>query len=109
MSVLMAQGTEPDEIAQVAIDILRPHKRKNLITNPKILFRFADEFLGHFITDDTLPKVVGKVGISITLLRGFKMFWWRTLLTGTIWMRPFERVVICHQQSTLIPNFVVDV
>lgn len=72
MSVLMAQGTEPDEIAQVAIDILRPHKRKNLITNPKILFRFADEFLGHFVTEDTLPKVVGKVGISITLLRGFK-------------------------------------
>ncbi len=72
MSVLMAQKTDPDEIAQVAIDILRPHKCKNLITNPKIMFHFADEFLGHFITEDTLPKVMGKVGISITLLRGFK-------------------------------------
>ena len=28
--------------------------------------------MGHFITEDTLPKVVGKVVISITLLRGFK-------------------------------------
>ena len=28
MGVLMAQGTEPDEIAEVAIDILEPHQGK---------------------------------------------------------------------------------
>jgi hypothetical protein len=72
MSVLMAQRTLPEEIAQVAIDILRPYQGRNLITNPKILFRFADQFLGHFVTESTLPKIIGKVGVSITLVRGLK-------------------------------------
>lgn len=72
MGVLMAQGSNPDEIAEVAISILKPHRGKNLISHPKILLHFADRFLGHFVTEKTLPIVQGRVGISITLLRGFR-------------------------------------
>ena len=68
LSVLLAQGTPAKQIAQVAIDILRPHKHRNIISNPTILFEFADRFLEHFITKDTLDKIEDRVFISITTL-----------------------------------------
>jgi len=72
LSVLLAQGTSAQEIAEVAIDILKPYRYKNILTSPKILHHFADAFLQHFITPDTLDKINDRVWISITSLSPFK-------------------------------------
>ena len=68
LSVLLAQGTPAEQIAQVAIDILRPYQYRNILSNPTILFEFADRFLEHFITENTLEKIGDRVFVSITTL-----------------------------------------
>jgi patatin-like phospholipase domain-containing protein 2 len=72
LSVLLAQGNDAEEIALVAIDILKPFAGKNILFNPSILQKFADQFLQYFITPSTLQKVDGRVYISITSLTPFK-------------------------------------
>ena len=72
LGVLLAQGNDAEEITAVAIEILKPYAKKNILTNPKIIHNFADEFLEHFITDSTLHKINGRVFISITALKPFK-------------------------------------
>ncbi len=72
LGVLLAQGSDAEEIASVAIEILKPYAHKNILTNPSIIHNFADEFLKHFITDSTLHKINGRVFISITALKPFK-------------------------------------
>ena len=66
LGVLLAQDSEPEEIAEIAIEILSSHRGKNLLLHPTVLFEFADRFLGHFMRPDTVDKVQGRVSISIT-------------------------------------------
>ena len=69
LSVLLAQGIDAKEIADVAINILRRHKHRNILSNPAILLEFADSFMEHFINDSTVDTIQNRVSLSITSLK----------------------------------------
>ena len=66
LSVMLAQGISANQIAQIAIEILKPYQNRNILTSPKILIHFADHFLQHFIDSTTTRKIENRVYISIT-------------------------------------------
>jgi len=69
LSVLLASDVDAQRIFQSACEILEPHRGKNILLHPLILKNFADAFLTTFITPQTLPRIGGRVHISITTLR----------------------------------------
>ena len=72
LSVMMASGIDAQQICRTAIEILAPHKGKNVLVHPKVLKEFADSFLDAFIDEHTLSKVGDRVHISITKLLPFR-------------------------------------
>ena len=75
LGVLLAQESDPEEIAEVAIEILSPHQGKNLLFRPSVLFDFADRFLDHFMQPNTVDEAQGRVSISITRVRKWIIGW----------------------------------
>ena len=69
LGVLLAQSSDPEEISEVAIEILSPYQGKNLLLRPAVLFDFADRFLDHFMRPNTVDNAQGRVSISITRVR----------------------------------------
>ncbi len=66
LGVLLAQGSDAQEIASVAIDILKPHAHANILYRSDVLLEFANRFLGHFLSEETLPIIGHRVSVSIT-------------------------------------------
>jgi predicted acylesterase/phospholipase RssA len=72
LSVLMAGGVDAHDIFRVAQKILAPHRGKNIILQPKILWSFADQYLDSFFDPQLLEKIDDRVFLSIAQLKPFK-------------------------------------
>ena len=66
LSVLLAQGSDAHEIASVAAEILEPYAHANILYRSDVLLNFANQFLGHFLSEGTLSVIGHRVSISIT-------------------------------------------
>lgn len=66
LGVLLAQGSDAREVAEVALSLLRPYANANILVRSDVLKTFADGFLGHFFHGQTLARIGNRVSISIT-------------------------------------------
>ena len=72
LSVMLASGIDAVQIHERAVELLSPHKGKNILRHPDMLREFATNFLYTFIYAETLPKIADRVHISITSVRPFR-------------------------------------
>ena len=72
LAVLVASGVEAGRICNKAAELLEPFQGLNILRHSDVLISFADAFLEHFIDEETVVKLGGRVHVSITQLSPFQ-------------------------------------